>query len=77
MSEIGLEIRVNIISPPDRKNLAAEIMLGDEQFAELNQEGTGLSLEIYSRRDGDPWILTYSEVIESLARAIERLVGKC
>jgi len=68
--------RVAIISPPDREFLAAEIMLGDEQLAELNQEEGILSLEIYARRDGQPWQVNYEAVLEALMKAKERLVGE-
>ena len=69
-------LRVAIISPPDREFPAAEIMLGDEQLAELNQEEGILSLEIYHRRDGQPWRVSYDAVLEALMNAKERLVGE-
>jgi hypothetical protein len=69
-------LRVALISPPDREFLAAEIMLGDEQLAELNQEEGCLSLEIYPRRDGQPWRVSYEAMLEALMKAKERLVGE-
>ena len=33
-------IRVDLASPPDRERLVAQIMIGDEQWAEINQEGS-------------------------------------
>jgi len=70
------QLEVAIISPPDRDLLAAEIMLGDEQFAELNQEGGTLSLEIYPRKDGQPWRISYDAVSSALNKAKERLSAR-
>lgn len=67
------ELKVAIVSPPDRNFLTAEIMLGNEQVAELNQEQEFLSLEIYPRRDGEPWKLTYETFLKSLNEAKARL----
>ena len=68
--------RVALISPPDREFLTAEIMLDDEQLAELNQEEDSLTLEIYPRRDGQPWRVSYEAVLKALMKAKERLVGE-
>jgi len=48
-------MRICISSPPDRAKLAAEILVDDEQRAELNQEGGGLTLEIYPKHVGGTW----------------------
>ena len=70
------ELKVSIISPPDRESLAAEIILNDEQWAELNQEEGTLTLEIYPRRDGQPWQLNFESVMTALKKAKERLLGE-
>ena len=70
------DLKVSIISPPDREYLAVEIIFNDEQWAELNQEGGTLSLEIYPRRDGQPWQLSYESVMAALKKAKERLPGE-
>ncbi|HEX8248147.1 MAG TPA: hypothetical protein VF599_08255 [Pyrinomonadaceae bacterium] len=67
------EIKVSICSPPDRKFLVAEIMLGNEQVAELNQEQNTLRLEIYPRRDGQPWLVSYEALLKALIKAKEHL----
>lgn len=67
--------RITIASPPDCEKLVAEIFFGDEQWAELNQEDGSLTLEIYPRRDGKPWILSYNEVVQAATEAKNRLVG--
>jgi hypothetical protein len=71
-----MNLTVSIISPPDRELLAAEITVGNEQWAELNQEGGVLSLEIYPRQDGQPWRIGYDAALEALMKAKERLVGR-
>lgn len=69
------DYRLCISSPPDREQLVAEIFFGDEQWAELNQEGSELALEVYPRRDGKPWHLSFETVAAALAAAKRRLVG--
>jgi hypothetical protein len=69
------KMRVCITSPPDRERLVAELSLGDEQWAEINQEGNRLSLEIYPKRSGEYWLLDFEDVMEILVEAKRRLVG--
>ena len=68
------KMRVCISSPPDRERLVAEILLGDEQWAELNQEGNKLSLEIYPKRSGEYWLLDFEDVVDILVEPKRRLV---
>jgi hypothetical protein len=65
--------RVCLSSPPDRKYLVAEIFFGSEQWAELNQEGDNLQLEIYPRQNGQPWSFNFQDAVESLNEAKEKL----
>lgn len=67
------QIRVAIISPPDREKLTAEFMIGGEQWAELSHEQGEFLLECYPRRDGQPWILPLESVFRALTEAKERL----
>ncbi len=67
--------RVCISSPPDRDKLVAEIFFGDQQWAELNQEGLELQLQIYPRNDGKPWEIPYSQIISALEDAKNQLAG--
>jgi hypothetical protein len=69
------ELKVSITSPPDCECLAAEIMLDNEQWAELNQGRSYLSLLIYPRRDGQPWLIGYQAAVEALEKSKARLVG--
>ena len=71
---MSAEWRVCVSSPPDRTKLVAEIFFGDQQWAELNQEGPELQLQLYGRNDGKPWEIPYSEVIAALEEAKKRLV---
>ena len=66
-------MRVEIVSPPDRELLCAHIMLDGEQWAEVNQEHGNLELEIYGRRDGEPWIFDFECAIGALNEAARRL----
>ena len=66
---------VSIESPPDREKLVAGILYEDEQWAEVNQESGALALEIYPRRDGQPWSFSFDEAIAALERAKDRLIG--
>ena len=68
-------MRVEIASPPDREKLVAPIMLDGEQWAEVNQEKERLQVEIYPRRDGEPWVLDLEEVVEAFKEAQRRLLG--
>ncbi len=70
------ELTVSLSSPPDREKLVADIFVGNEQMAEIHQENPqGLSLDIYPRRDGKPWQVSYEEFSKVLAHAKNRLVG--
>ena len=72
---MSIEYRVCISSPHDRDKLVAEIFFGDEQLAELNQEGSELQLQLYPRSDGKRWELPYSEIATALGEAKKQLVG--
>jgi len=70
------KLRVSISSPPDREHLVADFFIGDEQWAELNQEGGALNLEIYPNRSGEPWVLSFEEVLEVFKEGKRRLKGE-
>jgi hypothetical protein len=70
-----MKISVNLVSPPDRERLVAEIMCDDEQWAEVHQETAELTLEVYPRRDGQPWRLSHQEAVAALQLAKSRLIG--
>lgn len=69
-------MRISISSPPDRKKLVAEIFIEDQQLAELNQENAEeLFLEIYPRKDGQPWNISYEELVSVLDEARRKLTS--
>ena len=67
--------RICLSSPPDRVKLVAEIFFGNLQWAELNQEGQELELEFYSRKDGQPWKIPYTQAVSALEEAKKKLIG--
>lgn len=69
------KMRICISSPPDREKLVAELFFEDEQWAELNQEGESLILEIYPKRSGEPWQFHFEEMLETLKESKQKLVG--
>jgi hypothetical protein len=66
---------IDIASPPDREKLVAMLSYESEQWAEINQESEHLTLELYPRRNGEPWKFIYDEAIAALQQARKRLVG--
>jgi phage pi2 protein 07 len=71
MSEV---ILTEVASPPDREKLVIQFMIGREQFAELNQEDTELELVFYPRRDGQPWVFKYGELMTAMETAMAKLI---
>jgi hypothetical protein len=69
------KMRICLSSPPDREKLVAEFFFDEEQWAELNQEGESLILEIYPRRSGEPWLINFEEMLETLKEGKQKLVG--
>jgi hypothetical protein len=70
------DMRICISSPPDREKLVAEIFFGNEQWAELNQEGGTLELEFYPKPSGKFWRLGLDNVLEALNEAKRQLTGE-
>ena len=68
---------VSISSPPDRERLVADIFIGNEQRAELNQEQEDFELEIYPRQNGQPCSFRFQDVVDALNKARARLSGDC
>jgi hypothetical protein len=69
------EFKIDIASPPDRDKLVAQIMVGNEQCAEINQDGDELVIELYGRQDGQPWAFSYSSFASTLEAAKAKLAG--
>ena len=67
-------ISLELASPPDREKLVVNLMIDHEQVAEINQETETLQVEIYGRRDGQPWILDFDDLTNALKNAKSRLI---
>jgi hypothetical protein len=65
--------KILITSPPDRDSVVAEVYFDNAQFAELRVDGSSITCEIYSRRDGKPWELDCCELREALSKAERKL----
>ena len=66
-------IEVTISSPPDREYLIADLLSEHEQWAEVNQESGSLTVELYPRRDGQPWRFDFEDAVSALLKAKQRL----
>jgi len=69
------KMRMDIASPPDRQKLVAELFYGLEQWAEIHQELGDLTLQLYPRRDGQPWKFPFDEAVSALKLASKRLTA--
>jgi hypothetical protein len=58
----------------ERDELIAEIYYDDEQWAGLSD--LGLSLTIYPRTDGKPWVFGYEEAFEAIQKARASLFSR-
>ena len=66
-------MRVTTASPPDRELLVSEVFFESDQWAEVNQETGSLIVELYPRRDRQPWRLDFEEAVAALLEAKQRL----
>lgn len=66
---------VSIESPLDREKRVAGLLYENEQWAEHNQGLGALNLEMYPKRDGQPWRFSFDEALAALQTAKQRLVG--
>ena len=67
------EMKICVSSPPDRDKLVAEIFFDNQQWAEVNQERGELWVEFYARQDGHPWSILFSDAVNALQQAEQRL----
>lgn len=70
------QIRLDLASPPDREKLVVQLMIGTEQFAELNNEADSPKLEFYAKSDGQPWIVDLSDLMVALGDARKKLIAE-
>ncbi len=69
------KMRMGIASPPDREKLVAELFYDDEQWAEIHQESEQLTLQLYPRRDGQPWEFSFDEAVTHEYLAYDQFFG--
>ena len=67
-------LTIEIVSPPDKENLVAEIWQDDQMIAEINQEKETLELEIYINKTGKIK-LEFNNIIDTLKKAKKILSG--
>lgn len=78
-----MKLKVSLASPPDRDDLVADVtaknVLGCKydriQVLEINNESGVLTVELYPRPDGEPWVIEYEEFMSCLRIAKSRLIG--
>ncbi len=65
-----------IASVPDRENVVAEIWFGNDQVAEISNEGdTSPRIQIFSAPDGQIWCFDLSQFQEMLIKGKSNLKG--
>jgi len=71
---LNKKIQISISSPPDREKLVADIFIGNRQFAEVNQDGEELKIEIYNNDGNEPWSINLLELMTSLKESRKKLM---
>lgn len=69
-------MEIAIEGPPDRDRLVATIFYNDEQWAEVNSDAGQLTVELYPRSSGEPWVLPYGDALEALKTARQLPLGE-
>ena len=69
-------MEISIASPPDREKLVADILIENEQIAEINCEDNEVKIEIYPKQNGQPWVLNYQEFYKTIEQAKVRLLER-
>ena len=62
-------IELLVASPPERDFLSCELLVGDEVFAEVCIEKSGLTVELRPKHDGAAWQLPYDDLLKALTEA--------
>ncbi|GEM_PF-879219 len=68
-------LTIEIVSPPDKENLVAEIWQDDQMIAEINQEKETLELEFFVNKTGKIK-LEFNDFIDTLKKAKKILSGE-
>lgn len=67
------EIKVELTSVPDRDDLVAELWFDQSMLGELRKQSGRIQLELYSRKDGQPWDLDALILVDAINKARARL----
>jgi hypothetical protein len=70
------KLEIELSSPPDREKLVASILVEHQQWAEINAESEVLTLELYPRPDGQPWVFSLDDALGAIQEAKRRLVER-
>jgi hypothetical protein len=54
----------------------AAILVGHQQWAEINAESESLTLELYPRQDGKPWVFELDAALDALQQAKRKLIDR-
>lgn len=61
---------IKVVSVPDRNKLVAEVWLGPNMIAEINEEGPQMAIEFYPTQQ----TLDLAELLDALQRGRQRLI---
>ena len=64
-----------LASSPHREHVVAEIWIENAHLAELRHEAGQTWIELYPRKDGQPWNIEQSVLMWALSEAVARLGG--
>lgn len=70
------DFQIELSSPPDREKLVAAILVQHHQWVEINAEAETLTLEIFPRQDGQPWVFDLEAALDALQQAKRKLVER-
>ncbi len=64
---------ISFMSPPDRKELVAEILIANVQIAEVRRDHNNYRVQIFPRPDGDCWDLEVETLLSMVTNAYDKL----
>ena len=68
--------QIDISSPPDREKLVASILVEHHQWVEINAEMEALTIEMYPRQDGRPWVFDLEAALNAIREAKRKLIER-
>lgn len=67
------ELSITYSTPDDRRSVVAELYIGDEQFAEVNDDRGEMSIEFYPLLSGAATRVNVDDLVKIIALAIQGL----